>query len=438
MGTTSPSLVTVSRDAGRDRRHDFWNKLRQPKLVDATVAYITGQQTTRKSGKISDVTVRSPIMVQLDPTTVCNYACPHCGDAGILNKGRLDHSVLMDSLRLLIDRGLLAVILIGGGEPTLYPYFGELIRFLKNAERPDGKTGVQIGLVSNGSGCHRIHEVADCFDERDWVRLSLDSGDDQTFWDMHLPKGKSMPLPNGTKGPFTLTNILSWAPKIKEKNPRIQLGFSFVVVGGGISQLTAHGDGRINVISNVNEIVLAAKRARAASFDYFSVKAYFDRSDEDTEVVDPSGIENFPLFKKIVESKIEEAKQKLGDAFIVVSHNLRSLLDGTWIEATNQGKRCHMPAFRTIMTPSGIYHCPAYRGVDRARIAPFDGYAAPERFAETLHATAVMIEHFDASRECDKTVCPYNSANRALEDVITGADDLSSLSIVLEKHDYFF
>ena len=66
-----------------------------------------------------------PISINLDLTSACNFACPHCVDSTIINTGE---SLKLEEIKLSIDilkaRGLLSVILLGGGEPTLHKDFG--------------------------------------------------------------------------------------------------------------------------------------------------------------------------------------------------------------------------------------------------------------------------------------------------------------------------
>ena len=150
----------------------------------------------------------APISINLDLTTACNYACDHCVDLDILNTGiRFDHDKLLSSLELMAQRGLKSVIVIGGGEPTLYPKFEETIRFMK-------QLGLQVAIVSNGTGNKKIAQVADCMDSGDWVRLSLDSGTDPTFQAMHNPRKA-----------FTLEGICELVPDIKAANPDLTVGF---------------------------------------------------------------------------------------------------------------------------------------------------------------------------------------------------------------------
>ena len=52
-----------------------------------------------------------------------------------------------------------------------------------------------------------------------------------------------------------------------------------------------------------------------------------------------------------------------------MSTNLRVLEEGNWREFTRQPRTCHMQALRQVLTPMGLYNCPAHRGVEKARIA---------------------------------------------------------------------
>ena len=75
------------------------------------------------------------------------------------------------------------------------------------------------------------------------------------------------------------------------------------------------------------------------------------------------------MVKRIRES-VDHCKQYATDAFRVLeSTNLRMLEKGNWEEFTKQPKTCHMQALRQVLTPTGLFNCPAYRGVERAKIS---------------------------------------------------------------------
>ena len=185
--------------------HDFSGKLRQEGLLSQVKRYILWQ-AARRGTYIGEAGFpdQAPTSINLDLSTICNYACDHCVDKNILNTSfKFEHEKLLASLRLMAEKGLKSVIIIGGGEPTTYPKFEEVVYFLKNL-------GLQVAVVSNGSGNRRILKCAHAFTKGDWVRLSLDAGNEDTFQAMHKPKIK-----------ITLDEICEWIPKIIEKNPHI-------------------------------------------------------------------------------------------------------------------------------------------------------------------------------------------------------------------------
>jgi sulfatase maturation enzyme AslB (radical SAM superfamily) len=339
-----------------------------------------------------------PLSINLDLTTACNYACDHCIDWEILNS-KVKHAddELRSALARMADHGLRSVILIGGGEPTLYPGFGEFVRFLKQLR-------LQVAVVSNGSRNEKIHEIAEAFDEHDWVRLSLDSGANATFQRMHNPSRKNL----------TLDEICAWIAKIKQKNPKPRLGFSFVITWRGGQR------DDVKVVENIGEIELATRRARDAGFDYISFKPFLERSASGSEVMDPSHAEAALLdVQRRIRAAVDRAKDLERPGFRVLeSTNLRVLMQGNWRDYTRQPRTCHMQALRQVLTPLGLYNCPAHRGVEKARIAGKDAYADAAKARATAGQTAAILDRFDAGHECAQVTCLYNSANWWLEDLI--------------------
>ena len=71
----------------------------------------------------------------------------------ILNTGiKFELDNLKKSLLNLIENGLKSVIIIGGGEPTVSPYFFDIVNLLKEKR-------IQIGIVTNGSRPEVIKKV---------------------------------------------------------------------------------------------------------------------------------------------------------------------------------------------------------------------------------------------------------------------------------------
>lgn len=403
--------------------HDFTAKLRQPEVLHTLTNYVQWRKDVRAARAAGEAEpeapAASPISINLDLTVACNYRCDHCIDWDILNtKHRLAEDDLRASLSIMRERGLRSVILIGGGEPTLYAGFVGFVQFLKE------ELGLQVAVVSNGSRGDRLLEIAPFLEESDWVRLSLDSSSNELFLAMHKPQSAST----------NLDEICSWIPRIKAANPAPRLGFSYVIVWSGATR----DDNALH--ENIHEIYSAAERAKNNGFDYISFKPVLERQEDGSEVMDPSktAAGTAAVIKRI-RAEVTRAEELATDGFeVYVSTNLRLLEDGNWADFTNQPKTCHMQALRQVLTPLGLYNCPAHRGVDKALINTKTAYATEERTCETGKGLARILDDFDASKECAQVTCLYNKVNWWVEEAI--AADGPATQVIeagAENADYF-
>jgi wyosine [tRNA(Phe)-imidazoG37] synthetase (radical SAM superfamily) len=400
--------------------HDFTAKLRQPSLREHLTAYVRWRKDlarARAQGRPDPAPPdRAPISINLDLTTACNYRCDHCIDWDILNtKHRHDEETLRSSICTMVERGLRSVILIGGGEPTIYPGFSDFVRFLKDLE-------LEVAIVSNGSRGDKLLEIAGALGPRDWVRLSLDSGSNELFRAMHKPVKKSL----------TLDEICEWIPRIKAVNPRFQIGFSYIIVWGGASR-----DG-VAIHENIDEIVMATERARRYGFDYVSLKPVLERGAEGAEVMDPSAAREQERALERIRAEVEKARALATPSFAVrVSTNLRVLEEGSWRDFTRQPRVCHMQALRQVLTPMGTFNCPAHRGVEKARVGGTDAFADETMAALTGRQLADLMDRFDASRECSEVTCLYNGVNWWLEKMIEDPREDIEIERGDERYDFF-
>jgi organic radical activating enzyme len=308
------------------------------------------------------------------------------------------------------------VIVIGGGEPTLYPQFTEVMRAMKGF-------GLRLGVVTNGTGMDRIREVADVLTATDWVRLSLDSGSDATFQAMHKPRR-----------PITLDEICAGIPRVKEVNRVTRIGFSYIIVWKGCEANDTA------IVENVHEMYMAAERARRFQFDYISFKPFLVRDEtNNAEIVgiDQQGGRVADVMGAI-RQQLELSKRLENDRFKVVeSTNLRVLANNSFRDYTHQPQQCHMTLFRQVLSPLGLYNCPVYRHVPQARLGDKHAYADDASLAATQRSTAGLITSFNAEHECREVTCLYNSANWFIEDLIRHPEKLEDLLPTEERHDYF-
>jgi hypothetical protein len=254
------------------------------------------------------------------------------------------------------------------------------------------------------------------------VRLSLDAGSDELFRAMHKPVKKSL----------TLDEICAWIPKIKERNPALQIGFSYIIVWGGASR-----EG-VAIHENIHEVVMATERARRFGFDYIALKPVLERGAGGAEVMDPQAAEDMDRAIARIRAEVDQAKQLETPTFKVrVSTNLRVLEEGSWREFTHQPRVCHMQALRQVLTPMGTYNCPAHRGVEKARIGATDAYADAAMAQLTAGQLGDLMDRFDASRECREVTCLYNGVNWWLEKMIEDPRETFEIEPGDERFDFF-
>lgn len=202
---------------------------------------------------------RAPLVVELDPTTACNLACPDCISRDLLNKDRFSNERLRELGRELVTAGVKAVILIGGGEPLAHPDIGWLIEHL-------GSHGVQLGLTTNGLLIDRhLDAIAKYFR---WTRISMDAGTPETFQRIRPDRsGKS-------QFAKALANCEALA-RVKKGT----LGYSFMLYTEGKFDPSRAKDAPEIGFTNVREIFTAAKLAKSFGCDYFEVKPMYDIHD---------------------------------------------------------------------------------------------------------------------------------------------------------------
>jgi len=401
----------------REKEHDFSSKLRQEATLPRLKDYIQWQRGCGVDGPGRGLPMFSPISINLDLTSACNFSCPFCVDSKLINAGKSLTTVeAKKTVDTLHSHGLLSVILIGGGEPTLHRDFAEIVRYIKSKR-------LQIGIVTNGSRLEKIEEVAETLGEKDWIRISIDAAGEEVFRDLHQPKTQ-----------VTLEGTLEKARNVKEKNPVVSLGYSFVIVWEGVEI-----NGK-RLRPNIDEMAGSVERAREFSFDYISFKpclVRFHESQRETLLKNVGKKKERSIIDQI-KSHLQEARHRAGGRVkILESSNLKAMLNQETEQIKRQPKRCHIQFFRTVVTPFGIFHCPAFRGVAEAQIGEAAGYQSEARLRESLLRTAKSIMTFDAEKECKDVGCFYNRSNWWLEKFIRSKEDVHELDKI-ENDNFFF
>ena len=197
---------------------------------------------------------KAPLVVEFDPTTACNLACPDCISRDLLNQKLFTRERVRELVKEMVDAGVMAVVLIGGGEPLAHPEIGWVIEYFS-------KNNVKLGLTTNGLMIDRhLDLVAQAMS---WTRISMDAGTTETY-------GRIRPN-HANKSEFdrAVQNMKALAKVKKGK-----LGYSFMIYTEGKfdpSDTHPHAN-----FSNIPEIFIAAKLAKEIGCDYFEVKPMYD------------------------------------------------------------------------------------------------------------------------------------------------------------------
>ncbi|KAF4407199.1 MULTISPECIES: radical SAM protein [Streptomyces] len=295
-----------------------------------------------------------PLVVDLDPTTLCDLACPECISSGVLHSGQFSGDRILELAHEMADSGVRAVILIGGGEPLMHRSIGKVIEVLHGA-------GIRLGLVTNGTLIGRyLDELADMVS---WVRVSMDAATRETYDIFRPSRRKTSVFPQ----------IVGDMRRLAERKAG-RLGYSFLLMQ------RRDAEGRVTE-SNYHEVQLAGELAKDIGCDYFELKAMLDadhftvnQAAEDTELVEKQ-------WKAL--GTIEDESFRL-----LRSSNWMAVRSGSDPVQHKDYAACPVAELRTTVTPNGVYICPYHRGNPKGKLGDLTGTTFAEMW-ENADTTAV-------------------------------------------------
>jgi MoaA/NifB/PqqE/SkfB family radical SAM enzyme len=376
MSVTSPDPV----------RFDYLRKLFQADLRPALRDYMAG-------------TLKGPILVEFDPTTACNYSCPECISAGLLNKEHIPADRIERLLQEFVAAGVKGIIFIGGGEPLAHTAMPRPIELAF-------ELGLKIGLTTNGSLIDRhIDAVSRCVS---WTRVSMDAATEGTY---------------ATFRPNRIPHSFERAVRNMEQLARRKtgaLGYSFLVVQrpcerqyatfadareklASFNGLRRNTWGRQEYVTNAGEIFAAARLAREIGCDYFEYKPMVDPTHYLLSFDEP--------LRQLIAEQHQQCKELETDTFrIVAPRSIDHLRRHDDPIEQKPYAQCPAMELRTLVTPTGIYPCPYHRGRDDKRLGtldqPFDEFWTSDARREGMRKTV-------PSRDCE-FYCIRHTSNLAL------------------------
>ncbi len=347
-------------------RLDLTAKLYQPAIFPAVYEVARGERS------------EGPIVVDLDPTTFCDLACPECISGSLLNQGRFTPERLVSLAEELVELNVKAVILIGGGEPLAHRGTRSVIDVLSVA-------GITIGLVTNGTMID--YNLSDLAAHASWVRVSVDAATSETYRIFRPDR----------RGRSVFDKVITNMRRLAAVKTGA-LGYSFLVM------VRTEADG--TTVSNHHEVLSAAALAKDIGCDYFEVKAMFDEQHHVVEVSEE--------VLASVDTQIEQARHLESTDFqIVNSSTLQSLRAGEGPVQPKSYQRCGVTELRTLVTPSGVYTCPYHRGNRAAML----GDAVTDSLVNIWRSSDRGI--VDPSRDCTFH-CARHESNLELGEIALG------------------
>jgi MoaA/NifB/PqqE/SkfB family radical SAM enzyme len=370
-GQASRRETGMNKAEGDGGRLDLDLKLRQASLVDPIDELRTHGRT------------RVPMVVELDPTSRCDLACPECISTDLLNHERFTTEQLLGLAREFVRIGVPAVILIGGGEPLLHPAIDKVITIL-------GTAGIKIGITTNGTQLKRHIDTAARY--ASWVRVSVDAATADVY-------AKFRPSRSGKNAFAQVIDGMRQFARCKTGT----LGYSFLLLS------RTDGDGRI-LDTNFFEILQAARLARDIGCDYFEVKPEYDMRHY--------LIRQDPTLTRTLESQLSAAGELAGDGFSVIfpSH-LPEILSGSQLNQVKTYDKCPIAELRTLVTPSGAFICPYHRGNNDAKYGDITSASFADIWASDLRRE--VTQEINPRTHCGFH-CIRHRSNLSLIDVIGG------------------
>lgn len=118
-----------------------------------------------------------PISVEMTLTNACNLKCVYCSDNELRTRQGRTAELDLDVIKRLFDdlsaNGTSGVVLEGGGEPSLYTKFGQVVSYAK-------EKGLALGLITNGT----VRLQDELLKSFEWIRVSLDASTAEEYMEL--------------------------------------------------------------------------------------------------------------------------------------------------------------------------------------------------------------------------------------------------------------
>ena len=289
-----------------------------------------------------------PITVEIDPSNACNHSCPFCISGHLhlqkyrshelFNRTMLSREVFQKLIKDLIKTNIKAINWTGGGEPTLNPFLGEAINFIRQ------NSDIEMGMFSNGSMIQRLNLSEIIVKSLSWIRISIDAGKEDSY-----NKLRKTSVQNNFS--VVIKNIKEIIKLKKELKSKITIGVGFVVTEQNYKEILDFA----NLFKNI-DVDYCQFKPEIIQIERVKDKNFFDNPKSGLMQISS----DFWLNKVI--HNLEKAKIILGEKFESNSYKIEDLI----IDVKNYGrnyKECLGSQFQPCIGADGnVYVCTNHRG----------------------------------------------------------------------------
>jgi len=283
-----------------------------------------------------------PVTLEIDPSNACNHSCPFCisghlhlskyKDTELFNRTMLSDDIFRSLIKELVTLDIQAINWTGGGEPTLNPNLGEMIRFVKENSK------IQMGMFSNGTLLKKFNLFETIVKSLTWIRISIDAGNAETYNKLRVTNSSN-------NFQVVMDNIKELVENKKKFKSDITIGAGFVVTR-----------------ENYKEILDFARFFKDIDVDYCQFKPEIIQVERDESIDKSKEQISADFWLKDVIVLLDKAKDILGQKFECNSYKIEDLI----IDVKDYGrnyKECLGSQLQPCIGADGnVYVCTNHRG----------------------------------------------------------------------------
>ncbi len=356
----------------------------------------------------------APILIEIDPSNACNHSCPFCisghlhlskyKGTELFNRTMLKKDVFKNLIDDLISLKIDAINWTGGGEPTMNPNLGEMIKYISD------NSNIQIGMFTNGTMLERFDLFETIVKTCSWVRVSMDAGKEKTYDDLRVTNSK-------TNFKTVMNNIIKLIDTKKKLKSEITIGAGFVVTK-----------------DNYNEILDFANLFKDIDIDYCQYKPEIIQIERDETVDKTKEQISADFWLKDVLVKLDEAKEILGKKYECNAYKMEDLI----VDVNNYGRNyneCIGSQLQPCVGADGnVYVCTNHRGHKKYSYGSLYEKSFKEIWNDIKTKSKMMNKIENEEKFCNCThLCKPHESNKLLYQIKQNSSDPNYLYNLKEK-----